>query len=62
MGEETLLTAARRIVRFLRIDEADGGLLNLETIKAAYVLAKEVDKEVARLKRVNPKDPQINGS
>ncbi len=59
MSEETLLTAARRVVRFIRIDEADGGLLSLESVKAAMTLSRQVDLETARLKREAPNDLQI---
>lgn len=50
MAEETLLTAARRVVRFLRIDEVHGGLLNNETVRAADTLDKQVRLAEAREK------------
>lgn len=42
MAEETLLTAARRVVRFIRIDDAHGGLLSNETVRAVDTLDKQV--------------------
>jgi hypothetical protein len=51
MSEETLFTAARRLVRFIRVDdERDGGLLSKETIIANETLARMVEKEERRLK------------
>lgn len=52
MSEETLLTAARRMVRFVRIDEAQGGLTSLETVKANETLARMVEKEEKRLREL----------
>lgn len=49
MSDETLLTAARRVVRFIRIDDHhNGGLLSIETIQAANTLAQQVDIEERR--------------
>jgi hypothetical protein len=43
MAEETLLTAARRVVRFVRgDDERHGGLLQQDTIQANETLAVQV--------------------
>jgi hypothetical protein len=43
MSEETLETAARRIIRFIRIDDAaHGGLLSRDTIRAADTLEQEL--------------------
>ena len=51
MSEETLYTAARRIVRFIRVDdEINGGLLSTETIQANETLARMVEDEDRRLK------------
>lgn len=44
MAEETLLTASRRLVRFMRIDEAHGGLVTEDTIKARETLDRMVEK------------------
>jgi hypothetical protein len=56
MSEETLITAARRIVRFIRADDSThGGLLSLDTIRAAETLAMQVETEERREKRANPK-------
>ena len=38
MSEETLLTAARRVVRFFNIDQAHGGLVSVETLRAIETL------------------------
>lgn len=50
MADETLLTAARRIVRFVRIDDAHGGLLSNDTVRALDTLDKQVRLEDARQK------------
>jgi hypothetical protein len=43
MSEETLETAARRIIRYVRVDDAaHGGLLSRDTIKAADFLELEL--------------------
>lgn len=43
MSEETLLTAARRVVRFFKIDETrGGGLISTETVKAIDTLNMQV--------------------
>jgi len=56
MGEETLVSAARRIVRFIRADDSThGGLLSLDTIRAAETLAMQVEIEERREKRASPK-------
>ena len=49
MSEETIVTAARRLVRFVRIDEeVHGGLLSRDTIRAADTLDREVKREERR--------------
>ena len=51
LSADSLFTAARRIVRFIRIDdEAHGGLLSQATIEANGILARHVDKEEKRIK------------
>lgn len=50
MSEETLFTAARRMMRFVRIDESHGGLLSEQTIIANETLARMVEKEERRQK------------
>lgn len=46
MSEETLFTAARRVVRFFRIDETrGGGLISTETVRAIDTLQKMLDRE-----------------
>lgn len=42
VADETLLTAARRVVRFIRIDDAHGGLLSNDTVQAVDTLDKQV--------------------
>jgi len=49
---ETLLTAAKRVIRFIRVDDQhDGGLLSRQTIVANETLAREVDREEKRVAR-----------
>lgn len=52
MSEETLLSAARRALRFFRIDEAHGGLTSQETLIAMDTLALQVEKESEREKQL----------
>lgn len=47
MSEETLLTAARRVVRFHNIDMNKGGLITTETQHAIETLDKQVRKTIA---------------
>jgi hypothetical protein len=52
LSADSLFTAARRIVRFIRIDDqAHGGLLSQQTVAANELLSKHVDAEERRLKR-----------
>lgn len=52
MAEETVFTAARRIARFLRIDDAKGGgLISQDTLVAFETLDRQIAAEDARLKR-----------
>lgn len=66
MSDETLHTAARRVVRFFHIDMAHGGLVSIETQKAIDTLDVEVrretdrQKEVARLATVAAASPDGN--
>lgn len=50
MSEETLLSAARRVLRFWRIDEAHGGLTSRDTQIAMDTLTLQIEKETAREK------------
>ena len=50
MAEETLLSAARRVSRFFKIDEAHGGMTSISTIQAVETMDKEIHKETARQK------------
>jgi hypothetical protein len=51
MAEETLLSAARRALRFFWIDEAHGGLTSTETFIAMDTLHKEIRKETEHQKQ-----------
>jgi hypothetical protein len=65
MSEETLETAARRIIRFIRIDDAaHGGLLSRDTIRAADTLEQELRRFQAsdQRKRELPIDERDEGS
>lgn len=49
MAEETLLTAARRVVRYFNIDNTiGGGLISIETTQAVEALDKQVQLETAK--------------
>lgn len=67
MSEETLLSAARRVVRFINIDnDHGGGLLSIETTSAALTLDKMIkleEKKHAELRdyRDNPGNGDENG-
>ena len=50
MAVETLLTASRRVVRFVNIDMNKGGLLTVPTQQAIETLDKMVRAEDARIK------------
>ena len=48
---DNLFTAARRVVRFVRVDdEHSGGLLSQKTVEANDTLARHVEAEEKRLK------------
>lgn len=49
---ETLLSAARRVVRFFNIDMSHGGLVSVETQQAIEVLDIQVSQEAERKRRV----------
>ena len=51
MSDETVFTAARRLVRFLEIDLQKGGLIKEETEQALHTLRIQVEKETARQKK-----------
>lgn len=51
MAEETLITAARRVLRFTRIDEAKGGFIQIETSKALDILEKQLRVAIAEEER-----------
>lgn len=51
MSDETLHTAARRVMRNLRIDETiGGGLLSIDTLHSMSILDIQIEKENDRLK------------
>ena len=54
MAEETLLSAARRLARFLRIDLANGGIVRVATQQAIDTLDIQVDREAKRQKAAEP--------
>lgn len=54
MAEETLHTAARRVVRFFHIDMNKGGIITEATEQAIETLDREVRKETERQKREEP--------
>lgn len=51
-GRETLLSAARRVVRFFNIDMSHGGLTSVETQKAIETLDIQVSREQQRLDKL----------
>lgn len=56
LSDDNLLTAARRLVRFIRVDDQhDGGLLSRQTIQANEMLSRHVEAEEKRLKALEPK-------
>ena len=57
MTEETLLSAARRVVRFFNIDMNKGGLITVETQQAVETLDGEVRKEAARKNQKDTEKP-----
>lgn len=44
MSEESLLTAARRVVRFLNIDLNKGGIVTIDTQMALHTLEQQIVK------------------
>lgn len=51
--EETLLTAARRAVRFYNIDMQKGGIITVETQMAFHTLEQQIERETERQKRAD---------
>lgn len=43
MSEETLLTASRRVVRFMNIDNAHGGFTTDDTMYAVHTLRRQLE-------------------
>lgn len=54
MADETLLSAARRVVRFFNIDMNKGGIITVETQAAIETLDRMVHCESQREKRIAP--------
>lgn len=54
MSEETLHSAARRVARCCRIDEAHGGLMSIETLQALNTLDIQLEKERKRSETDKP--------
>lgn len=53
MTDETLLSAARRVVRFFNIDNTSGGgLISIETQQAIGTLDIEISKETRKLDKI----------
>ena len=50
LSDDSLFTAARRVRNSIRVDEAQGGLLSLDTIKANEHLTKWLEAEEKRLR------------
>ena len=48
MADETLFTAARRVLRFVRIDLEHGGLISRDTLAALDTLEREIAAEAPR--------------
>ncbi len=50
LSEDNLFTAARRVLRNIRVDDAAGGLMSIETIKASEILARHLETEERRIR------------
>jgi len=57
MADETLLTAARRAVRCFNIDEAQGGLMSTDTIRAILTLDNQVQLAAHEKARIDGWQP-----
>lgn len=51
MADETVLTSSRRVLRFIRIDLAHGGLISRDTLAALDTLEREINIEDARARQ-----------
>ncbi len=61
MAEEALFSAARRALRFCRIDEPNGGLTSTDTLIAMDTLDKEIRKEADRQKQAEaPQEGEVH--
>lgn len=59
LSEDNLLTAARRVVRFIMVDDqSGGGLLSKETLIACNYLSRHVESETKRIKDQAHAQPQ----
>jgi bisphosphoglycerate-independent phosphoglycerate mutase (AlkP superfamily) len=62
MSEETLETAARRVIRFVRGDDsAHGGLLSKDTIKAVEILDRQLAIGLAKAKQARDEEEAVDG-
>lgn len=59
MSEETLLSAARRVLRLFRIDEAHGSLISIPTLQAMDTLDFQISKENKRLSQLAKTDALV---
>lgn len=53
--DETLISAARRVVRFFNIDQAHGGLVSVDTLQAVHTLDVMVS-------RASDKEQSVSGA
>ncbi len=51
LHEDNLFTAARRVLRNIRADDAQGGLMSVETVKASEWLSRKLDEEERAIKK-----------
>lgn len=51
LSEDNILTAARRLVQAVRVDDAKGGFLSNKTVQAADWLWRHVEAETRRIKQ-----------
>lgn len=57
MSEETLHSAARRVMRNLRIDETKGGgVISIDTLHSMATLDIQIEKENARQKLIRDRE------
>ncbi len=59
--DETIFTAARRVIVSIQIDDNHGGLLSLDTIKAVQRLEVQLEKEKIRERSTRSVQPNDSG-